>query len=220
MGKWKDDNELSIQSHLAKPPAILLKAVKKLRGDQQVRKGCMSQYIEQALHLLSVLPDVDDPSFPGWEEDRLFRANYTHIDRENDCSKCDPVQTIGRLPRMSNSPIVHYGLIASGNAVMRNASLRDRLRDAWDVLCFEMEAAGLMDHFPCLVIRGLCDYSDSHKTKMWQPYAALVAAAYAKDLLRVIGSEQIKNTEVATSLMEDGTFSPPQSTRGLAKKRS
>ena len=77
-----------------------------------------------------------------------------------------------------------------------------------------------MDHFPCLVIRGLCDYSDSHKTKMWQPYAALVAAAYAKDLLRVIGSEQIKNTEVAISLMEDGTFSPPQSTRGLAKKRS
>jgi hypothetical protein len=66
-----------------------------------------------------------------------------------------------------------------------------------------MEAAGLMDYFPCLVIRGLCDYSDSHKTKRWQSYAAVVAAAYAKDLLRVIGQEQVNNTEVATNLMED-----------------
>ena len=40
-----------------------------------------------------------------------------------------------------------------------------------------------MNHFPCLVIRGICDYSDSHKNKEWQGYAAMAAAAYAKDLL-------------------------------------
>ena len=51
------------------------------------------------------------------------------------------------------------------------------------VLCFEMEAAGLMDSFPCLVIRGICDYADSHKNTRSQPYAAGTAAAYAKDLL-------------------------------------
>ena len=49
-----------------------------------------------------------------------------------------------------------------------------------------MEAAGFMNHFPCLVIRGICNYCDSHKHKGWQDYAAMVAAAYAKDLpLRV-----------------------------------
>jgi hypothetical protein len=46
-----------------------------------------------------------------------------------------------------------------------------------------MEAAGLMNQLPCLVIRGICDYADSHKSKRWQDYAALTAAAYAKILL-------------------------------------
>jgi hypothetical protein len=46
-----------------------------------------------------------------------------------------------------------------------------------------MEAAGIMNQFPCLVIRGICDYGDSHKSEDWQGYAAMAAAAYAKDLL-------------------------------------
>ena len=61
-----------------------------------------------------------------------------------------------------------------------------------------MEAAGLMDSFPCLVIRGICDYADTHKNKEWQPYAAATAAAYAKELLRTIPGSQIKATEMAT----------------------
>jgi hypothetical protein len=51
-----------------------------------------------------------------------------------------------------------------------------------------MEAAGLMNSFPCLVIRGICDYADSHKNKDWQGYAAAVAAAYSKELLLVAPS--------------------------------
>src|SRR4029077_6880907 len=61
-----------------------------------------------------------------------------------------------------------------------------------DILCFEMEAAGLMDSFPCLVIRGICDYSDSHKNKQWREYAAATAAAYAKELLSVIPASGVK----------------------------
>jgi hypothetical protein len=41
----------------------------------------------------------------------------------------------------------------------------DRARGL-DVLCFDMEAAGLMDSFPCLVVRGICDYADSQKQAM------------------------------------------------------
>lgn len=54
------------------------------------------------------------------------------------------------------------------------------------ILCFEMEAAGLMDHFLCLVIRGISDYSDSHKNNRWQGYAAITAAVYAKDLISAL----------------------------------
>ena len=71
---------------------------------------------------------------------------------------------------------------------IKDAEFRDRLNQRFDgsVLCVEMEAAGLMDNFPCIVIRGICDYADSHKNKRWQPYAAATAAACAKEVLSVI----------------------------------
>ncbi|GKT41642.1 uncharacterized protein ColSpa_01823 [Colletotrichum spaethianum] len=75
--------------------------------------------------------------------------------------------------------------------VMKDAEMRDKLSRERGVLCFEMEAAGLMNHFPCLVVRGICDYSDSHKNKQWQGFAAMTAAAYAKDLLRQILPDRI-----------------------------
>jgi nucleoside phosphorylase len=69
---------------------------------------------------------------------------------------------------------------------MRDAESRDKLAKEADVLCFGMEAAGLMDHFPCLVIRGISNYCDTHKNKRWEGYAAEAAAAYAKELLDII----------------------------------
>jgi nucleoside phosphorylase len=66
-----------------------------------------------------------------------------------------------------------------------------------------MEAAGLMNDFPCLVIRGICDYADSHKNKEWQGYAAAVAAAYAKELLLVVPSNQVDHTPMARSTLAD-----------------
>ncbi|KAJ5949221.1 hypothetical protein N7454_000805 [Penicillium verhagenii] len=94
--------------------------------------------------------------------------------------------------KQEDNPVVHYGLIASANQLMKDALIRDRLAAEKNVLCFEMEAAGLMNQFPCLVIRGICDYSDSHKNKVWQGYAAMVAAAYTKDVLRRISPSRIE----------------------------
>jgi nucleoside phosphorylase len=65
------------------------------------------------------------------------------------------------------------------------------------VLCFEMEAAGLMNSFPCLVVRGICDYADSHKNKRWQPYAVATAAAYAKEVLSVIPPAEVAKSRTA-----------------------
>ena len=60
-----------------------------------------------------------------------------------------------------------------------------------------MEAAGLIDSFPYLVIRGIYDYSDSHKSKLWQEYAAATAAAYAKELLSVISPGEVQRPPIA-----------------------
>ncbi|KAH7129240.1 Pfs, NACHT and ankyrin domain protein [Dactylonectria macrodidyma] len=92
----------------------------------------------------------------------------------------------GTLMRESDDPQIHYGAIASGNQVMRSGTARDDIARQLEVMCFEMEAAGLMDVLPCLPIRGICDYSDSHKSKEWQRYAAATAAAYARELLEVL----------------------------------
>jgi nucleoside phosphorylase len=65
-----------------------------------------------------------------------------------------------------------------------------------------MEAAGLMNSFPCLVIRGICDYADSHKNDRWQRYAAATAAAYAKEFLGVVPAEDLKRTKNAVDALE------------------
>ncbi|CAI7613127.1 unnamed protein product [Penicillium viridicatum] len=81
--------------------------------------------------------------------------------------------------------------------------VRDRLAAEKDVLCFEMEAAGLMNTFPCLVIRGICNYSDSHKNKEWQGYAAMVAAAYTNDLLQRIPLNRIEAEERISAVVSE-----------------
>ena len=80
---------------------------------------------------------------------------------------------------------------------MKHGKTRDRLGEEYGVLCFEMEAAGLMNQLPCLVIRGICDYSDSHKNKQWQRYAALTAAVYAKILLSVVSANRFRKNQAS-----------------------
>jgi hypothetical protein len=71
-----------------------------------------------------------------------------------------------------------------------------------------MEAAGLMDGFPCLVIRGICDYADSHKSKNWQRYSAAAAAAYAKELLLGVPGYRICKSPSGAYFTNDGLCIP------------
>ena len=60
------------------------------------------------------------------------------------CAECD---------KKPKQPVVHWGLILLGGGVVKNPKDRDRLRWGYDdAICFEMEAAGIMDEIPCLVI--------------------------------------------------------------------
>ncbi|OJI97354.1 hypothetical protein ASPVEDRAFT_122198 [Aspergillus versicolor CBS 583.65] len=121
---------------------------------------------------------------------RMQSDHRTTPNRINGCKNCDREGMAHRFSRESSAPQIHYGLIASGDRVMRNAR-RTHLNaqsDLGDVLCFEMEAAGILTEFPCLVIRGISDYADSHKNDIWHHYAAASAAGCAKELLSYLGS--------------------------------
>jgi nucleoside phosphorylase len=80
-------------------------------------------------------------------------------------------------------PDIHYGVIASGNSVIKSAKYRDELVDKTKAIAFEMEGAEVWQTIPSFIIKGVCDYADSHKNKQWQPYAAATAAACMKAFL-------------------------------------
>ncbi|TQW01250.1 nacht and wd domain-containing protein [Cordyceps javanica] len=110
---------------------------------------------------------------PGQDQDSLYG-------RDADGAHC----IVPRNRRPSDRRTrVWYGPIGSGDKLMKNASVRDKLRDDYGLIGLEMEAAGTMNCIPVGVIRGVCDYGDEHKNKQWQPYAAAMAAAYAKAIL-------------------------------------
>ncbi|RSM04103.1 hypothetical protein CEP52_007075 [Fusarium oligoseptatum] len=81
-------------------------------------------------------------------------------------------------------PTVHIGLVASGDKVMKSAAERDRLSKEEGVIAFDMEGAGVWEELPCIIVKGVCDYADSHKNKKWQRFAAATAASAAKALLK------------------------------------
>jgi nucleoside phosphorylase len=181
-GKTIQDGRLQRMSRLNKPPHQLLTAVADLRSDSIITGASIGTAVSRALQKDRNLSQT----FSRPSNDWLFKPTYNHPVQNSDCSSCDYSELVNRAPRATGEPVIHYGLIASGNWVMKDAKTRDTLARELNILCFEMEAAGLMDQLPCLVIRGICDYCDSHKHKDWQPYAALTAAVFAKQLLSVV----------------------------------
>ncbi|KAK1843260.1 hypothetical protein CCHR01_14121 [Colletotrichum chrysophilum] len=191
-GKPVQAGRFQLSGTLNKPPHDVLAAVAKLRADHQLSPSRMPEFLAD-MRERNIM--MDAYTYRGAGQDRLYRATYDHVGES--CDDCDLSQLVIRGPRSNNYPKIHYGIIASANQVMKHGQTRHRLANELEVLCFEMEAAGLMDSFPCLVIRGICDYSDSHKAKQWQEYAAATASAYAKELLSVFPSEEIRQDSMA-----------------------
>ncbi|PWY93623.1 purine and uridine phosphorylase [Aspergillus sclerotioniger CBS 115572] len=128
------------------------------------------------------------PGFQRPNTDRLYRVDYGHRGGRS-CEFCSDDGLVKRSKRLGSREIfIHYGTIASGNTVVKDPFLRDKWANTskLNVLCFEMEASGMMPTFPSLAIRGICDYSDDHKNDDWHNYAALTAAAYTRALLLLL----------------------------------
>jgi nucleoside phosphorylase len=183
-GKAMQGKSFEEIAHHNQPPQFLQTAYNNLIAQYKLKGHQLQEAINIALKKNPNLKEYQRPD-PG--SDRLYQAEFVHPkDKDNEsCAEACDLSKLKLRPERTGvqDPAIHYGLIASANQVMKDALIRDKLAEEKNVLCFEMEAAGLMNNIHCLVIRGICDYSDSHKNKGWQGYAAMTAAAYAKDLL-------------------------------------
>ncbi|KAL4735655.1 hypothetical protein BDV11DRAFT_211854 [Aspergillus similis] len=196
-GKTLRDGRFQRIGSLNKPPQFLLTAISQMRSDHIIGNRPIARILSDTFLEHQEMKE----QFTRPDGDWLFEPTYTH-EVGPDCSRCDQTRLVKRVLRENQDPYPHYGLIASGNQVIKDAARRDALAQEMDILCFEMEAAGLMDQFPCLVIRGICDYCDSHKNKQWQGYSALAAAAYAKAFLELIPKHD-KQPELRPTKKED-----------------
>jgi nucleoside phosphorylase len=196
-GKTIQNQPFQATGVLNQPPSALRTAVSGLKSQYEIEGHQLDEAVNGVLERNPRLRKKykrPDPS-----SDRLYRSDFVHpLDNETGCAVAcgdDLSRLTIRRERTADEddPTIHYGLIASANQLMKDASVRDRFAAEKGVLCFEMEAAGLVNHFPCLVIRGICDYADSHKNKNWQGYAAMVAAAYARDLLYRLNPRRVEN---------------------------
>lgn len=211
LGKAKEGGKFERTGSLNNPPASLRTALTKLETEHEMSGSKIPQYLEDLkrkwprLALKYASRDhLEDPFGVPDDPPRSQKAIQGLPSMESGAKQVEDITANtavdgdgGKLRNMR----VHYGLIASGNQVIKDATFRDRLDEEFGghVLCVEMEAAGLMNNFPCIVIRGICDYADSHKNKDWQEHAAAVAAAFAKELLQyvqpsaVVGERPVKD---------------------------
>jgi nucleoside phosphorylase len=215
-GKAKEGGNFERTGALNNPPTSLLTALAKLETEHDLTGPKIPEYLDE---LKQNWPRLS-PKYLRSDslEDVLFKADYSHVnegtdcgaipdnddgDNEESCQFCDRAKVVKRKPRDMR---IHYGLIASGNQVIKDATFRDKLNKDLDgnVLCVEMEAAGLINNFPCIVIRGICDYADSHKNKDWQEHAAAIAAAFAKELLGYVQPSDVDGELTAKEILSQG----------------
>ncbi|OLN92294.1 Kinesin light chain 1 [Colletotrichum chlorophyti] len=78
-----------------------------------------------------------------------------------------------------------------------------------------MEAAGAIADFPCLVVRGISDYCDSHKNDQWHGYAAAVAAAYARQLFFYMPIDELQRPPVNGTQPSSASFTLPFNLPGV-----
>ncbi|KAL4734247.1 putative wd40 protein [Aspergillus similis] len=183
---------------LNKPPRILISADGSLQEDEMMKRHPLRRPLRKVTNHTEFKRPIT--------EDILFEESFHHIKEGSSCRECEASNAKKIVPRPQhpdNTPTVHRGLILSGDGVIKSPEFRNHLqRDFPDALCLEMEAAGIMDELPCLVVRGICDYADTHKNDDWHYYAAAVAAAYCKALLRKVDAQDVQEVTSMKELMD------------------
>lgn len=183
---------------------------------------------KMAMHAQKVQPVGSKWHRPA-SDDILFNSSYTHKHYTKskadsclclsdhisdaicegamrvDCTAlgCDESQVRRRrLQTDMGNAVIHIGPIASADTVMKSGIHRDQLAHTEGIIALEMEGAGVWDNFPCIIIKGVCDYADSHKDSKWQLYAAANAAATVKAFLEYLNND----TKIVSSVAKIGWY--------------
>jgi nucleoside phosphorylase len=191
-GKTEESGRLWRTGKLRRPPQPLLQMLRYTQND-----GELGMILEAAL-AEHPLPR-DEIGHQGLRHNEFFEASYEHTGGET-CTNCDRSRLVRHRPHRTNlNSRVYHSKIGSSIEVLERGPMRDHIAREEGMLCFETEAAGLPDTFPCLVIRGVCSYADSHTNTRWQGYAAMAAAAaYAKCLLLCVLREGLATIPLAS----------------------
>lgn len=177
-----------MRDRLQTKSAVYLKQLQSLAAKAAAKKRRRSKY-----------------QYPGIAENKLYLPGYVHRHAKcNICSKFDSTCEVAAQTSCADlgceeTGLVHrdvpfeddgdfssnifIGRIGSGNTVMKSGEIRDWFAKKHNLIAFEMEGAGAWDEVPCLVVKGVCDYADSHKNKLWQDFAAATAASVMKAIL-------------------------------------
>jgi nucleoside phosphorylase len=204
-GKSKSDGQFEIVGTMGNPDWRLLNALAVLVGDDEMGRTTFTDQLAR----LQRSKAKKKFARPKPEHDKLFKAAYRHAsDDRSKCITCDLNELVQRPQRSEEERqmlVFHRGRIATGNAVIRDAKLRDEIGARCDgALCVEMEAAGVDVNRKCLVIRGISDYTDSHKSDMWRSYAAGNAAAFTRELLCRVAPGVVKEKKGAPEEVPEG----------------
>lgn len=192
-GRSRTDG-FEITSIMDKPHTVILNALPSMRLDHELGRSTSHQHMAKLQS-----HDRFGARFkhPGLEHDKLFHPHYKHVGGyKSNCKDCDSHQLVERELRDNSQKdlfIYHQGRIATGNSVIMDGEKRDLISaQCGGTLCIEMEAAGVEVNSRCLVIRGISDYADSHKSDRWRSYAAGKAVAFARELLGKIPARDVK----------------------------
>ena len=127
---------------LNRPPQILLTAIARLQADRMMEASRIPEFLSE---MMATYPGMrTEFTYRGQEQDRLFDAASDHYGLENTCDYCETSRLVTRVARHRHDPVIHYGLIASGNQVIKHGATRDKLDQELGILCVEMEATGFV----------------------------------------------------------------------------
>jgi nucleoside phosphorylase len=172
------DRKDTLDANLGRPNHQIRSFIAKVEASDDDLRRRQSEY-------LAVLQNALKISYPGDQRDVLLSQNYSHKKTGCQCSQSPPTDNtvIDRQRELGILPWIHFGNLASGDTVMMTAKGRDGIAKKEQVIGFEMEGAGVWDNLPCILVKGVSDYADSHKSKDWQLFAAMNAAACMRALL-------------------------------------
>ncbi|KAH0566253.1 hypothetical protein GP486_000351 [Trichoglossum hirsutum] len=181
------------------PPTLLLSHITRVRSGHKMGTSRLPQYLGE---MLAKHPHmIPEFSYPGTEHDQLFKPGYDHQGNGGTCENCDTSELVSRGDRWDTLPEIHPGVIATSNHAMRSGAIRERLKEElgerFNTFCFDTEVYGLIPGLPCLVIRGVSDYADSHGNDRWHGYAAATAAAFAKEFLGSLDTVRVADLQSA-----------------------